>query len=241
MQVGYHLFGGAGIHKKMKIAASFANAGIPSLAVTNAVGINPCSTTSALPTYGLALDTGTYSATQGDAEGLVTVDIRPDTVIRALCSGGGTEGTALTTHTNSAAETAGTTVTASTIPSNDMAGGIAWCITGANVGQSRTITTHTGSTSFVVTVPFLNDIAANDVFLMVPYNAVGVDDSTSGVDAGSAVTTSTLFTQADASAAAGSGIQAAVVDLELNGTTDTYVLFTLPYHVYGTLQGHFSA
>lgn len=232
MQESGHLCGGGPYHKKMRVGASIANAGIPIIAVTDAAGVRPCSTTSFADTPGLGLDVATYSASQGSthAEGLVTVSVRPDLIVKALMSGGATEGTALTLLSNTSASTDGLTITDADVGTNDMVGGTVWCISGANVGHSRAITTHTGSTSFAVTVAFLNDIAAGDEFLFCPWSNYGT--GASGIDGVGHVQTTTLFTQADATIAAGTGGAAVVVDLELNGRTDSYVLFTLQDHQF---------
>lgn len=224
MKIAYHLAGGAPLLKRIKIGASFANAGIVS--INGSAGIIPSTTTDFADTMGLALDAATYSTTQGDAEGLVTVDVRPDAVIRALMSGGATEGTALTLLVNTAADTGGTTVTDADCGSADMTTGTVWCTKGANVGQSRVVTTHNSATSLVATVPFKNDIAVGDEFLFCPYNAAGITDGAGNVQ------TSTLFTQADASIASGTGGLATVVDLELNGRSDSYVAFQLGDHLF---------
>lgn len=226
MQAHYHLCGGAGVLRKVKAGASFANAGIG--AIDGTAGAIPVTTTDGADAYGLALDTATYSTTQGDAEGLVTIDIRPDLVIRARMSGGATEGTALTTLSNTLAETAGTTVTDADVGTASSATGTLWCTKGANVGQSRIITTFNSATDVVVTVPFKNDIAAGDEFLWCPYNAC---DAGAG---GGNVQTTTLFTEANAAIVAGTGLVAAVCDLELNGRLDSYVQFILADHAFGT-------
>lgn len=224
MRASHYLYGGAGYHKKMKLGASIVSPGI--VAINGSAGIIPCTTTDFADTPGLALDTGTYSTVQGVGEGLVTVDVRPDLVISALVSGGATEGTALTLLSNTSASTAGTTVTDADVGSADMTTGTVWCTKGANVGQSRVITTHDSAADFVVTVPFLNDIAVGDEFLFVPYNCQGITDGAGNVQA------STLFTQADGSIASGTGGLATVIDLELNGRTDTRVHMVLGDHIY---------
>lgn len=224
MQAAYHLMGGAPLLKRVKIGASIVNAGIP--VIDGVAGVIPSTTTDFADTLGLAEDTGTYSTTQGDAEGLVTVSVRPDLVIKALMSGGAAEGTALTTLANTSAETAGTTITDTDVGTAAMASGTIWCIAGANVGQSRTITTLTASTSIAVTVPFKNDIANGDQFLFCPYN-----NALTGLGQGN-VQATTAFYQANAAIAAGTGGVATVVDLELNSATDSYVLFKLGDHVF---------
>ncbi len=232
MEESGHLSGGAAVRKRYKIGATIANAGIPVISDgTTFAGIVPCTTTNLDFTHGLAADTGTYSTTQGDAEGLVTVSVRPDLIVRALMSGGATEGTALTLLSNTSASAGGTTVTDADVSANDMTGGTVHCIGGnAGVGLSRMITTHTGSTSLVVLVPYPRAISVGDEFFMIPYALMG--DGTVTTDGNSNLQTTTLFTQADASIASGTGGQVSVVDLELNGRSDSRVLFILDAHVH---------
>jgi len=231
MLTGYHLSGDAPLVRKLKLGAAQANAGILMIGGGDgAVGAIPCTTTSFANVQGLAIDRGIYSTTQGDAEGLVSVDIRPDLVVRARMCGGSTEGTSLTTLSNTSASSGGTVVTDADVGSADMDGGRVWCISGANVGQSRNITTHTGSTSVTVTVPFPHAIAVGDTFLMCPWNVTG--PGASGADGMEAVQTTTVFTEADATIATATGGVASVVDLELNGAADSYVLFVAADHVY---------
>ncbi len=147
-----HIGAGATYKKKYKLGASVAREAIPCMMTAH--NVTTFSTTDGSDAVGFSLDTGVYSATQGDDEVIISLDIRPDAVISMFISGGATEGTALTTHTEASGESAGTTLTASTLAAVDMDGGLVWCISGANVGQSRTITTFSTSTSLVVTVPF---------------------------------------------------------------------------------------
>ena len=174
MQVGYYLTGGAGVVKKIKLAASVATAGVPIIGGSGAVaGCIPATATNFTESLGLGLDTGTYTTTQSASmvEGVVSVDIRPDLVIRSLLSGGATEGTALAVLTNTSASATGVTVTAVNVQaSQDQKGGTVWCISGNNVGQSRIITTHTSATLVTVTVPFPNAIAVGDTFLMTAHS-----------------------------------------------------------------------
>ncbi len=53
-----------------------------------------------------------------------------------------------------------------------------------------------------------------------------------GADGPGWVQGTTLITQADASIASGTGMDVSVVDLDLNGLTDSYVLFKLRNHVH---------
>lgn len=234
MFAAQYIYGHATCKKKYKLGATMANAGILMIggAAATTANVIPCTTTNNTESYGFALDTGVYSTTQGDAEGLVTLDISPDLIIKALMSGGATEGTALAILTNTAASAGGTLVTAANTAANDMDGGTVWCITGNNVGLSRTISAHTASTSVTVLVPFPRTIAVGDTFLMCP-NSAGGDMAASGGDGAGRVQTTTLFTQADATIASGTGLTVAVVELELNGASDSYVYFTNMENVYG--------
>jgi len=167
-----------------------------------------------------------YSTTQGDTEGLVRVYVTPDIIYRALMSGGAAEGTALQTITNTTANAAGTTITAADTPDASMDDGICWGLSGANVGLSRKITTYTANTSFVVTVPFPRTIAVNDTFAVCPYLPLVTR----------AVQLSTLLTEADASIVVGTGGNATVVEVVLNGASDSYVHFIGRDHVYNELS-----
>ena len=225
-----HLAGGAQYKVRFKLGSTVANPGVVIINASTTGNAIPSSATDGGDALGLGLDTGTYSITQGDAEGLVTVDIRPDLVIAMRMSGGATEGTALTTLSETAGEAAGLTITDADVGSDDADGGTVWCTSGANVGQSRTITTHNAAQDFVVTVPFLNDIASGDQFLWCPWNNTG--EGTAGNDGNGNVSLTAAFFQADVSTAAGAGIETTVVDLYLNGARDSEVLFVLRDSVY---------
>jgi hypothetical protein len=233
MEVGYYLMGGGPHLKKMKLGAAQANSGIIMIGGAGAsLGVIPTTTTLAttVPAYGLAVDTGTYSATPAaGAEGIVTVDVRPDLVIKALMSGAATENTALTSLTQTSASS---TVLTATVQSADLDGGVLWGLKGANKGVSRGITTHTSTTSLTVTVAFPYSMAVGDTFLYAPYNWAG--DGAGGADGAGWVQTSTLFTQADASIAAGTGVAASVVDLILAEATNSFVLFVVRGHAHNS-------
>lgn len=234
MQVGYHMAGGASKLTKFKLGAATANAGVPVVGgATTAVGVAIASATDWSGVFGLAIDQATYSSTQGDAEGIISVDVRPDLVVRALMSGGATEGTALTTLTNTSASAGGTVVTSASVSTNDRDGGLTWCTSGNNVGLSRSITAYSSATSITVTVPFPRAIAVGDTFLDVPYNLAGTGGA--GADGPAWVTGSTLLTQVNADAAAAAGGEAYITDLELNGASNSYVLFMFRLHAYASV------
>ena len=231
MKVAGHWGGGASILKRYRLSGSILNAGIVAIYAPGAVsGVLPSTTTSFADSPGLALDTGTYSTTQSaTVEGTVTIDIRPDAIISAKMSGGATENTVLTTLSNTSADTTGLIVTDADVGTNTSLYGTVWCIGGGNVGQSRTITAFNSAVDIRVVVPFTNTIAVGDTFLWAPYNVLGA--SVTYVDNGN-LQTSTLFTQADASIAGGTGGAVSIWDLELNGVGDSNVLFLLGDHIH---------
>lgn len=237
MQLGYHLSGGgAEVLKNYKLGVSIANVGVVGVMVASTGNIGPSTTTDATDAIGISTGTGTYSTTQATlaaagSDAQCQFSIRPDLVCDALMTGGATEGTALVTMTNTSASSGGTVLTA-TIQSSDIDGGTLWCIGGANVGQSRTITTHTSTTSLTVTVPFLRGINVGDTFLASPWNNTGT--ASAGNDGITTVQLSTLLIQANATSASGTGIKTTVVEQILKGANDSHVLFLLGDHVYNT-------
>ena len=186
--------------RRYPVRATITDAGLPVIAVTDAAGVAEATTTSFADAVGLGLETSTYSTTQGDLDDqgtdltlgvhntvsgldmgrVVSVSIRPDLIIEALCSGGAAENTNLVLLVNTAASAGGTLITDADVGTADMVSGTVWCISGANVGLARPITTHTGSTSFTVTVPFPRAIAVGDEFLFVPYSPFGTGGA--GID-----------------------------------------------------------
>ena len=235
MLISGHMYGGASVTKKMKLGAAQVNSGIIMMGgATSAIGAIPVSAASFTTAYGLALDVGTYSATPAaGAEGLVSVDVRPDQIIKALMSGGATENTALTvlqTTSNSA-----TVMTDADVGTADLDGGMIWGLAGANVGQSRSITAWSSGTSLTISVQFPNQMTTTDTYLACPWNLAGT--GVTGEDGPFWLTTTTLFTQARVDAAAAAGGEVSVVDLELNGRSDSYVSFLLRLHAHASAAG----
>lgn len=235
MYAAGHLGGGASHLKRMKLGAAQANAGVVMIGgAGTSLGVIPSTTTSFDNAYGLAISQGTYDATPtATTEGLVTVDVRPDLVIKALMTNGGTENTVLATLIQDTAST--TVITAGEVSTADKDGGIVWCVSGANVGQSRGITAWSTGASVTVTVEFPNSAAVGDTFHHISYNIAGT--GAAGADGPFWLTTTALFTQADSNAAAAAGGVISVVDLELNGASDSYVLFVLRDHVHNSAAG----
>ena len=244
-----HLYGGAAIYKRFPVRASMATAGVPTIAVTDTVGVQAGSTTSFADAIGLSKDTVTYSTTQADlndpasdlnigayntvygldAGKVVTVSCRDDLEIKALVSSSSTAGVALTLLSNTSSSGGGTTITDADVGTSDMTGGTVWCISGNNLGLARPIVTHNSASDFVTTVPFPRTIAVGDTFLWVPYNVFGT--GASAIDGHGNLQATTNIDGADGSIATGTGGAVMVMQLELNGRSDTYVRFMLADHI----------
>ena len=233
MEVIGLLCGGAPVLKKYQVAAT-AIAGVPLLTPAgNGAGLAACTTTSAADMVGVTLDAVTYTTTQGtgasSAERLVTVVINPDAIIRMKMSGGATADTALGLNTVTTASSGGTAVTTAAEWSNPTFDeGVTWGYDGANVGQFRKITS-VSSTAGTVTVPFDYGTVVGDNFLRAPYWPM----QTLTVQLG------TIFTQADASIAVGTGAEFRVIDLDLrdladSGRTNSFVIAIAGDHLLNT-------
>ena len=228
MKIVNTLYGGTHYAKQYKIGATFVTRGI--IAINGTAGVIPSTTVDFADSYGVTADTGTYSTTQGDAEGLVSIYNRPDAIFEALMSGGAAANTALTTLTNTVASAAGTVISDTDVGTASMANGVVWSLSGANGGgpggQSRVITTFSASVSITVTVPFLSDIAVGDTFLMCPW-------SSNGAAGNGTLQATTLFDQANAAIVSGTGGEVAIYDMVLDGTTNSKVRFLVIDHMLG--------
>ena len=112
----YHLSGGAALVKKFKIGETITPVGqIINYDTGNQAGVSEQIAATAITfAYGVNLDTGVYSATQGDAEGMISVSMRPDLVLKIRVAGSATTGAAMITLTNTLASSGGTLVTDAT-------------------------------------------------------------------------------------------------------------------------------
>lgn len=216
--------GSAPLIKKYKASATGYIPGIIMLrSASNASGqMSVSTTTSTANALGLLLDNGlnsgasiTYSTTQGDPEAVFGVIVNPDAILRAQMVTGAT-GTAVTAETTTSAASNGLTITATgaadfTSPEKDE--GMSWYISGSNVGKSRKITST----------------AATVLTHLVPYAANNVGDTfgSAGVNIGlQFVTFTTDLTKVRTDAVNTSGAAMGVLDLELNGTGDSFVHLT---------------
>ena len=236
MNVAYILSGGGAVVKRYKVGAS-AIAGIPVLDTNTATaGIKNATTTSLADAVGVTIDASTYTTTQATnmIEGVASVVINPDAVLKALMVSAATGNTQLNLTTNSAASTAGTVITITTgdpVPNSpEMLDGTVIGVSGNNVGLTRVITS-TDATTATVTVPFPYTIAAGDTFVLVPWNAPGPNGTAMTAD----LTTDLTAVRADADAASGAII--GVVDLDFDRSlprTNSFLHLLLKDHVFGT-------
>lgn len=207
------------IIRKFMIGASIAREGILAMApAAGNAGIIPCTTTAVTNTVGLALEPGTYSTTQSSSGTAVSVMciVNPHAVYAYRMAGSSTSGAALSAQTTTSASSGGTAVTTGadwTTTSYDE--GVTWCISGANVGQYRKVTS-VSATAGTVTVPFDNGIAIGDVFGRAPY---WIYDPTAKT-----IQFTSNLDEADASIAVGTGAAMVTVGFRLNGLSDSYVL-----------------
>jgi hypothetical protein len=223
MQYAYTLSSSTPVIKKYKASATGYAAGIVMLrSAGNASGQMSISTTTGFgDAIGLLADLGnnagssiTYSTTQGDPEAVYSVIVNPDAVLRAQMVTGAT-GASITADTIVTAASNGLTAVGGTsVASPDMDEGILWYTSGANVGKSRKVTS-TSSVTATVLVPF----AAN---------AVGDTYCYAGVNIGlTGVTLTTDLQKVRADIAVSTGASATCIDLELNGTGDSFVHLVL--------------
>lgn len=225
MQYCGNFSGSTPVIKKYKASAAYVVGIVMLRSAGNASGqMSTSTTTSAADSIGLLLDLGmqqaaggpiTYSTTQGADEAVFSVIVNPDQILRAQMVTGAT-GTAITGDTIVTASSNGLTFVGGTsVASPDMDEGIVWYTSGANVGKSRKITSTGATVTGTVIVPF----AAN---------AVGDTFCYAGVNIGlTGVTLTTDLTKVRADIAVSTGASLTCLDLELNGTGDSYALFTL--------------
>ena len=244
MNLGYILSGGAPVKKRYKISASHTTAGImTAVGADGTAGLAASGTTIATDVVGVTLDTGTYVTAQGSVgtsgsgEGVVTVIINPDAVWNARMSGATTSGALLNLTTNDVSDTTGLVIDktgATGVGDPDpnsptMDEGTIICVSGANKGQFRAVTS-VGATTATVTVPFGNTIAVGDEFIIVPWQAMGIT--------GNLVWTTSTFDQVRQNIAAGSvGGGMAIVDMEwdladvASARSNSYLRFLVLDHV----------
>lgn len=132
----------------------------------------PASVNDLTEAYGVTLEAGTYTATQGSAFVRARTALAPFHIYRAKCSGGATADTDLaeTTDgnllTNTSASAGGTVITDADVGKSEfLAGGIVVALTGNNAGSWRNLAVHTDDTSTAVNSAFSAAIAVGDTFV----------------------------------------------------------------------------
>lgn len=231
----YH-FGGDATRKYL-IGASFAQPGIIACGDADTPdALIPCTTTTAVDSLGLTLDTATYSATPAfGATGIVTVAYRPGSILEFRACGGATEGAALAVLTETAGDATPDTITATLPTSNSMVGGTVFRYAGSDsdtaLKDSRPILTHTSTTSLALAFDLDTAIAIGDKFLMVPWT-IYPGDGTDTSDGNTNVQFTTNLYEADATIATGTGAVCAVYDLIMKGENKTMVQLVLTDHPY---------
>jgi hypothetical protein len=213
-----------------------ATAGVPVVvAAANGAGLALATSTAITDGVGVTVDTATYSTTPAaGAEGVVSVIINPDAVFRIRLNDGATAGTQLDYITESAggSKTANTITTGNDAPNSpEMDEGTIVCVTGANAGQSRKITS-TSATVATVTVGWYNNNASGDTFILVPFHPLDV--------AADNVNLTSNLAEARQDIAVGTGADLRVMDLVFDlasleaARNNSYVFAVLDDHVLQT-------
>lgn len=182
---------------KYQVGESIADVGVPIIpGGSGEEGVTKATTTAAANCLGCNEDTATIVTTQqtdnSDPERTVSVIVDPNAVWEATLSGGATSGTALTLYEENTGNTDGLIVTTGADFSNFDEGAI-WGFDGNNPGIARKIITG-DATNADVGIPFPNDIAIGDNFLIAPFwpsevQYVQLTSDLTQVDASAAVDT----------------------------------------------------
>jgi len=225
MKYAYNLSSSTPIIKKYKASAALAEGIVVIKSAAGASGqMSTSTTTSIANALGLVVDNGlslaaggpiTYSTTQGADEAVFGVIVNPDQVLRAQMVTGAT-GTSITQDTIVTASSNGLTFVGGTsVASPDMDEGIVWYTSGANVGKSRKITSTGATVTGTVIVPFAAN-AVGDTYLYAGVN-IGLQG----------VTLTTDLKNVRADIAVSTGATFSIIDLELNGSADSFIHLTL--------------
>lgn len=234
MDVRGHLYGGATVLRKFQAGTTLSTAGIPVIgsgaASADLLSVEPMAANGALTggVVGITKDTtGTVAATgiTDSAELLVTVETRPDAIVRAKMNNGTTEDTALAIGTTTGASATGVVATGVTTIDD----GAIWGYKGANAGEVRRADDAVGG----VSVNFPNAIAIGDEFL------VAAGYPCAHVAAGNGfVQLSTNLTQVDATQADADNDNFIIYDLltaddSEDGESNSFYLLIANRHIFG--------
>jgi len=168
------LDGSAPVLRKFPVGETVTDIGVPIRcgAAANG-GVRMVTTTNADDLLGLSEDTATYSTTQGDPEGVVSIIVNPGARYRARLYGGATD-SPMPIAVVTTAMTAGVDVVAAatnfqTPDTKDS--GFIFGYTGVNAGVFRKITSVSSVTA-TVTVPFPNNSQIGDQFTFGPFSGI---------------------------------------------------------------------
>lgn len=226
---------GTPLRKKYQVGETMATAGVPVVvAGSGHYGVRLATTTAAANCLGITLDAVTTNTTQptdgSDPRRQVSVIVNPDAIVKARLSGGATAGTALSTETENTGTSTGLIAKSGTDFTNFDEGGVFW-YTGANKGPSSFRKIITGdATDADVGVPWTNDPAVGDKFVVLPFNCMGLQY----------VQLTSNLAEVDCSVAVDTD-NANFIPMELQGLgvpgdalTSSYVLMTIADHLYAS-------
>lgn len=216
--------------RRYQVAATASAAGRAFLVpAASGSGLVASTTTGTAKAVGVSIDTsGTYVTAQqsdnSDTERSVGIILNPFAVYRLPMNGGATDGTAMVLHTAASGGSDGLTIVSDVnTDSPELDEGTCYCISGANVGISRKITSNS-TTTMTFTVAWPRDVQAGDLFVVAPYNPLQ----------GITLQLTSSLTQADASIAVGTGAAFKTIELVWGSDeprTNSYVLAMLANHV----------
>ena len=237
MEYQYDLAGGSTpVIKRYQVAATNTVIGVPYLVPAGSgSGIVLATTTGAAKAVGVNIDAaGTYVTAQqsdnSDTERATGIILSPFAVYAMPMNGGASNGTAMVLHTAASGGSDGLTIVSDVnTDSPELDEGTCFCLSGANVGISRKITSNS-TTTMTFTVAWPRDVNANDTFVVAPYNPLQ----------GITLQLTTTLDQADASIAVGTGAAFKTVELKFNdasheGRTNSYVYAVLANHVFSAV------
>lgn len=175
MEFAKLMSGGAPTILKFQIGIAMPDVGVP-LVIGGAGKAGPvlAATTTAADFIGVTTDlqatlvTAQQTANANPARE-VSVIVNTDAIYKVKCSGDSTSGTDLSTFTVTTPSTDGLVVTAGVFDSPTLDEGTIHCISGANAGITRKITSVSSSAA-TVTIAFPNDIDVGDQFVAVPFH-----------------------------------------------------------------------
>lgn len=234
MNFGYSFSGGAPVIKKYRVASgSTANAGgYVTVAVAGGSGVVLGLVTTVADQVGSTLDAATGStAPTSDTAAVTSVVVNPDAVYRLLVVKGATGGQIdILTESAGGSKTVNTITAGETAPNSpSMDEGTIVCISGANKGQTRKITSVAATTA-TITEGWVNNNATSDVFILLPWTPADV--------AGNNVQLTTDLASARADIVVGTGADMRPVELIVDQATVTlarnssYLLAMFDDHIY---------